>query len=177
VIGAIAYASCYVYSPMGAGAVCQKSRLLRALLKSGDASFMVKYALRVRQQAEDSTLLAGFFDAADVLVPVPGCVPYIAGDPWAADHLSVALVDAGLGGARVVRPAPGPCGAEIRDRRSGRTSDGELALRVFRRRSPADVARKNRTHRRCGDQGAGPCWPRRAVCRKHSRALKFARSR
>ena len=110
-IGAIAYASCYVYSPMGAGAVCQKSRLLRALLKSGDASFMVKYALRVRQQAEDSTLLAGFFDAADVLVPVPGCVPYIAGDPWAADHLSVALVDAGLGGAawsglRRVRAVP-----------------------------------------------------------------------
>ena len=110
-IRAIAYASCYVYSPTGAGAVCERSRLLRALLKAGDASFMLKYALRVRQQAEDSTLLAGFFDAADVLVPVPGCAPYMPGDPWAADHLSVALVGAGLGGAawsglRRVRAVP-----------------------------------------------------------------------
>src|SRR5271165_4886432 len=36
-IGKIAYASCCVYSPAGAGAVCERSRLLRALLKAGDA--------------------------------------------------------------------------------------------------------------------------------------------
>ena len=96
-IRAIAYASCYVYSPAGAGAVCERSRLLRALLKAGDATFMLKYALRVRQQAKDSPLLAGFFDATDVLVPVPGSAPYIAGGLWAAEHLAVALVNEGLG--------------------------------------------------------------------------------
>jgi hypothetical protein len=99
VIRAIAYASCYVYSPAGAGAVCERSRLLRALLKAGDATFMLKYALRVRQQANDSPLLAGFFDPTDVLVPVPGSAPYIAGGLWAAEHLAAALVNEGLGGA------------------------------------------------------------------------------
>jgi predicted amidophosphoribosyltransferase len=79
--------------------VCERSRLLRALLKAGDATFMRKYAVRVRQQAKDSPLLAGFFDATDVLVPVPGSAPYIAGGLWAAEHLAVALVNEGLGAA------------------------------------------------------------------------------
>ena len=95
VIQTIAYASCYVYSPTGTGAVCERSRLLRALLKAGDASFMTKYACRVRQQAEDSPPLAGFFGATDVLVPVPGSTP---GGFSAAEHLAVALFNAGLGG-------------------------------------------------------------------------------
>jgi hypothetical protein len=99
VIPTITFASCYVYSPTGLGAVCERSRLLRALLKAGDANFIRKYACRVRQQAEDSTQLAGFFGAADVLVPVPGSTPYIAGNLWAAEHLAVALLNAGLGGA------------------------------------------------------------------------------
>jgi len=98
-IRAVAYASCYVYSPTGTGAVCERSRLLRALLKAGDANFMLKYALRVRQQAADSPLLAGFFSAADVLVPVPGSAPSAAGGWWAARHLAVALINEGLGGA------------------------------------------------------------------------------
>ena len=98
-IRAIAYASCYVYSPAGTGAVCERSRLLRALLKAGDATFMLKYAARVRQQARDSPLLAGFFDATDVLVPVPGSAPYIAGGLWVAEHLAAALVNEGLGAA------------------------------------------------------------------------------
>ena len=98
-IRAIAYASCYVYSPTGAGAVCERSRLLRALLKAADAGFMLKYAVRVRQQAKDSPPLAGFFDITDVLVPVPGSTPNTAGGLWAAEHLAVALVNEGLGGA------------------------------------------------------------------------------
>jgi hypothetical protein len=99
VIGALAYASCYVYSPTGSGAVCERSRLLRALLKAGDAGFMLKYALRVRQQATDSSLLTGFFGTTDILVPVPGSAPSVAGGSWAAKHLAVALVNEGLGGA------------------------------------------------------------------------------
>ena len=98
-IRAIEYASCYVYSPTGTGAVCERSRLLRTLLKAGDAGFMLKYALRVRQQVTDSPPLAGFFGTSDVLVPVPGCVPCMAGGLWTAKHLAVALVNEGLGGA------------------------------------------------------------------------------
>src|SRR5271169_3471549 len=93
----IAYASCYVYSPAGAGAVCERSRLLRALLKAGDAHFMLKYALRVHQQAEESLRLAGFFRATDVLVPVPGSTPYTHGGTWAAALLADALVHEGVG--------------------------------------------------------------------------------
>jgi hypothetical protein len=99
VIRAVVYASCYVYSPAGSGAVCERSRLLRALLKAGDAGFMLKYALRVRQQATDSSLLTGFFGTRDILVPVPGSAPSAAGGLWAAKHLAVALVNEGLGGA------------------------------------------------------------------------------
>ena len=60
---------------------------------------MPKYALRVRQQVTDSPPLAGFFGAADVLVPVPGCAPSMTGGSWAAEHLAVALLNEGLGGA------------------------------------------------------------------------------
>jgi hypothetical protein len=99
VIRAIEYASCYVYSPTGTGAVCERSRLLRALLKAGDAGFLLKYAFRVRQQVTDSPPLAGFFGTSDVLVPVPGCTPSTIGGLWPAKHLAVALVNEGLGGA------------------------------------------------------------------------------
>ena len=34
-IGRVAFASCYVYSPAGESALCARSRLLRALLKDG----------------------------------------------------------------------------------------------------------------------------------------------
>lgn len=99
VIRALAYASCYVYSPTGAGVMSERSRLLLALLKTADAAFMLKYALRVRQQAKNSPPLAGFFEATDVLVPVPGCAPCAPGALWTAEHLAAALVNEGLGGA------------------------------------------------------------------------------
>jgi hypothetical protein len=98
VIRTIEYASCYVYSPAGKGVVCERSRLLRTLLKAADATFMLKYALRVRQQAKDSPQLAGFFGAKDLLVPVPGSAPYAEGTVWAAEHLAIALINEGLGG-------------------------------------------------------------------------------
>lgn len=120
-IQTITYASCYVYSPTGAGAVCARSRLLRALLKSGDAAFMLKYALRVRQQAEASAALAGYFSGSDVLIPVPGCGPSLGGGLWTAEHLSFALVNAGLGGVawsglRRVRAVPKSASAAPGDR-------------------------------------------------------------
>ncbi|HEY0747384.1 MAG TPA: phosphoribosyltransferase [Steroidobacteraceae bacterium] len=57
---------------------------------------MFKYALRVRQQAEDRAELAGFFSRADVLVPVPSSTPSARGS-WPAAHLASALLQAGIG--------------------------------------------------------------------------------
>jgi hypothetical protein len=98
VICSLAYASCYVYSPAGRGAICERSRLLRALLKEGDAHFMIKYALRVHREAETCAKLAGFFDSNDVLIPVPGSSLRRHGS-WAAADLAQALVKEGLGTA------------------------------------------------------------------------------
>jgi predicted amidophosphoribosyltransferase len=98
-IRTIAYASCYVYSPSGAGSTCEKSRLLRSLLKAGNSHFLRKYALRVRQQADESPALTGFFRAADILIPVPGSAPHSMGTHWTADELVDAMVSQGLGAA------------------------------------------------------------------------------
>jgi predicted amidophosphoribosyltransferase len=68
------------------------------LLKAGNAKFMLKYAVRVRQQSSVSPVLAGFFGTTDVLIPVPGSTPDAAGRLWAAEHLAGALVKVGLGG-------------------------------------------------------------------------------
>jgi predicted amidophosphoribosyltransferase len=95
-IEAVAFASCYVYSPAGKGLICQRSRLLRALLKECDARFMTKYAVRVREQARLPARLGGFFLAGDVLVPVPGSAPKRRGT-WVAAELAQALVQQGLG--------------------------------------------------------------------------------
>lgn len=97
-IDGVAFASCYVYSPAGESAICARSRLLRALLKEGDAHFMLKYAVRVRQQMEPTAVLAGFFLAGDVFVPVPRSAPKVGGT-WAAAELARALVEAGVGSA------------------------------------------------------------------------------
>jgi predicted amidophosphoribosyltransferase len=98
VISGVAFASCYVYSPLGDGAMSERSRLLRALLKEGDARFMIKYAVRVREQAQSRSCLGGFFLGDDLLVPVPRCTPRIRGT-WVAAELAQALVLAGVGGA------------------------------------------------------------------------------
>lgn len=92
----LAFASCYVYSPTGNGLICARSRLLRALLKEGDARFMSKYARRVREQARLPARLGGFFLAGDVLVPVPRSAPKTGGT-WVAAELAHALVQQGLG--------------------------------------------------------------------------------
>jgi len=95
-IDSVAFASCYVYSPAGDSAICARSRLLRALLKDGDAHFMIKYAVRVRQQMLPASALAGFFLSGDVLVPVPRSAPKTGGT-WAAAALAQALVQEGIG--------------------------------------------------------------------------------
>jgi hypothetical protein len=97
VIRGVAFASCYVYSPSGAGAACERSRLLRALLKAGDSRFILKYAIRVREQGTMASPLAGFFSSSTVLVPVPGSVPRARDATNVAGRLAKALLDEGLG--------------------------------------------------------------------------------
>jgi hypothetical protein len=85
VIRRLLFASCYVYSPDGSGAVCEHSRLLRSLLKESDDRFMEKYAIRVHQQVDGGSIaLRGFFSADDILVPVPGSRADSADRGWAA---------------------------------------------------------------------------------------------
>ena len=56
--GGLIFASCYVYSPMGSSPACERSRLLRALLKAADERFMFKYAVRVRQEVSGCSPLS-----------------------------------------------------------------------------------------------------------------------
>ncbi len=96
-IRSVAFASCYVYSPSGSCAISERSRVLRALLKAGESRLIIKYASRVRQQASALPLLTGFFDATDVLVPVPGSEPRDPDVVSVTEHLAAALVREGLG--------------------------------------------------------------------------------
>jgi predicted amidophosphoribosyltransferase len=96
-MSALQFASCYVYSPAGAGRICERSRLLRELLKEGNARFMRNYAARVQEQVADSPPLAGFLTTADVLVPVPGSTPSGNHSRYVAARLAEALLRQGLG--------------------------------------------------------------------------------
>jgi predicted amidophosphoribosyltransferase len=93
----VEFASCYVYSPSGAGEVCERSRLLRELLKEGNERFLRRYAVRVCQQIAESPQLAGFLTASDVLVPVPGNAPRTHQGRHVAVRLAEALLRQGLG--------------------------------------------------------------------------------
>jgi hypothetical protein len=98
-IRAVTFASCYVYSPCGSCAISERSRILRALIKAGNDRLIFKYASRVRQQARELPPLTGYFDASDVLVPVPGSEPRHSNAVSVTEHLAAALVREGLGQA------------------------------------------------------------------------------
>lgn len=93
----VTFASCYVYSPCGSNAASERSRQLRALLKSSDAHFIFKYAVRVRQQVTDTSPLTGFLCPSNVLVPIPGSARTGTGIASVAEHLAMALIEEGLG--------------------------------------------------------------------------------
>jgi predicted amidophosphoribosyltransferase len=97
VIRAVSFASCYVYSPCGSCAISERSRLLCARLKAGDARLIFKYAVRVRQQASEFPLLTDFFDASGILIPVPGSEPRDPEGVSVTERLAAALVREGLG--------------------------------------------------------------------------------
>lgn len=94
-IRGLTFASCYVYSPGGSGDVSDRSRLLRTLLKESDERFLVKYAVRVRQQVTATSPLAGFLGPHHVLVPIPGSAP--CARESASQRLALALLRQGLG--------------------------------------------------------------------------------
>lgn len=58
---------------------------------------MLKYAVRVRQQAAEPAPLAGFFCPKNVLVPIPGSAPRPPGFVSVTEHLALALLKEGLG--------------------------------------------------------------------------------
>jgi predicted amidophosphoribosyltransferase len=98
-IRTVAFASCYVYSPIGSCEVSERSRVLRALLKAGEDRLIAQYAARVRQQAAATPRLVEFFDSTAVLVPVPGSRPRDPDIMSVTEHLAAALVRERLGGA------------------------------------------------------------------------------
>jgi hypothetical protein len=99
IIRGVAFASCYVYSPNGTGAESERSRVLRELLKAGEARLLFYYADRVRRELDSNASLAGFLDPNSVLVPVPGCTPSCADDRLIAERLAAAFITEGLGKA------------------------------------------------------------------------------
>lgn len=99
VIRGVAFASCYVYSPHGTGAESERSRVLRELLKAGEARVLFYYADRVRRESDGNASLAGFLHPSSVLVPVPGSAPSCADDRLVAERLAAAFIAEGLGTA------------------------------------------------------------------------------
>ncbi len=172
-IDSVAFASCYVYSPAGDGANCARSRLLRSLLKDGDAHFMIKYAERVRRQMLAASALAGFFLSGDVLVPVPRSAPKVGGT-WAAAELARALVQEGVGsatwfGLRRIFAVQKSATAAKGSRPSVATHYDSFQLepvglragqRRYHRRCDhegADLVGRRGPHQRSAPRGAGPC--------------------
>ena len=108
-IPSLPFASCYVYSPSGAGGVSKRSRLLCGMLKIADPGFIAQFAATVRQATAADAPFEAFFAPTTLLVPVPGCRTGCADRVSSADRLALALHREGLGravyrGLRRVRP-------------------------------------------------------------------------
>jgi Phosphoribosyl transferase domain len=94
----MAFASCYVYSPTGAGARSVRSRVLCSLLKGADRRFILKVAGQIRRQVAGTSLLSGYLGPNDLLIPIPGNAPAVPGFRPVAERLAIALAQEGLGG-------------------------------------------------------------------------------
>jgi len=93
----LTFASCYVYSPQGEGAVAQASRRLCDRVKESDPLWVARYVGCVYRAGISDPLLMALFDGGAVLVPVPGSAP--CGEAaWAASILAMALKNVGLAG-------------------------------------------------------------------------------
>jgi hypothetical protein len=94
----VAFASCYVYSPHGSGAIALGSRRLRVRLKQADPCWFPRYAARVCELVLRYRRFGGFFDSDVFLVPVPGSVAGPAGSSAVTERLAIELLKCGLGG-------------------------------------------------------------------------------
>jgi predicted amidophosphoribosyltransferase len=97
VICRVAFASCYVYSPNGTGVESERSRVLRELLKAGEARVLFYYADRLRRELDANASLASFLGPSSVLVPVPGSARTCAGERLITERLAAAFIAEGLG--------------------------------------------------------------------------------
>lgn len=91
----LSFASCYVYSPRGAGVAAEASRRVCARVKAIDPLWLPRYAGRVYHASLRDPQLAALFAGGAVLVPVPGS-SISADAPWAASQLATALRELGL---------------------------------------------------------------------------------
>jgi hypothetical protein len=92
----LAFASCYVYAPCGACRVSARSRSLCAMIKAPAPPLVPLYARCVMRQARLMPILAEFFQAVDVLVPVPACEPSSPSREYLPARLADAFVAEGL---------------------------------------------------------------------------------
>ena len=95
-IRSLNFASCYVYAPCGACRVSVRSRALCAMIKAADPPRAQLYARCVMRQAHLLPILAEFFRAIDVLVPIPSCEPGCANREYLPERLADAFVAEGL---------------------------------------------------------------------------------
>jgi len=95
VVRSLEFASCYVYAPGGACAVSARSRSLCAMIKAPEPHFVALCARCVMRQARRMPILAEFFRAIDVLIPIPASEPH-ASREYLPNRLADALVAEGL---------------------------------------------------------------------------------
>jgi predicted amidophosphoribosyltransferase len=93
------FASCYVYAPCGACAVSARSRSLCAMIKAAEPPLVPLYARCVIRQAHHLPVLAEFFRAIDVLIPIPASEPSRPNRDYLPDRLAAAFVAEGLAGS------------------------------------------------------------------------------
>jgi predicted amidophosphoribosyltransferase len=91
------FGSCYIYSPRGAGPVCELSRRVCIQLKLGDPAWLATYARLVREEITRHEALRGLFGRETYFVPVPSSSPLSRTAVWAAARLATALHGVGLG--------------------------------------------------------------------------------
>ena len=89
VLRPLAFATCYVYSPRGGGAIAAGSRVLRTRLKSGDPAWLARYAARVWKLTAGSGHYDGVFGPDVALVPAPRSRATAPQAVWVAERLAM----------------------------------------------------------------------------------------
>lgn len=92
---ALPFASCFAYSPGGAGSLGEKGRCLCGRLKAADRRWLPRLIAQVWLEAARQGPPAAVLGAGVVLVPVPGSAPVPRG-PWVAERLAWCLKEIGL---------------------------------------------------------------------------------